>query len=76
MPARRFWAMERSINRIQAERDLRAINVAIAAANKKGLEQITQQLAQEIGETCEVVRSQFVKPESGVSEKFASLMRR
>lgn len=74
MPARRFWSMERQINRIQAATDLRQINLEVAVTGKEALEAATERLVLELGETTKVKRSVIVKGEPGRKAKIAKVM--
>ena len=75
MPARRFWSMEGSINRVMAERDLRFINSSKAVNSSEANESVIQSLTDELGETCQIKRPKFVKPDGNAKNKFAQVMR-
>ncbi|WKZ86345.1 hypothetical protein N5B55_05165 [Ralstonia pickettii] len=49
MPIRRFWLMSNNINRLMAERDMRALSVAGSAQSGEGFTEYRQQLILEIG---------------------------
>lgn len=74
MPARRFWAMEAQITRLQAEADLRAIEVQRALNNKEAMQGVVNRLTREIGETVRLHRPLIVKPEPGAREKLLKAM--
>jgi hypothetical protein len=75
MPAKRFWAMERQIGRIKAEKDLRELAFEGAKNDQDALKRFTDTLVQELGETYEIERDAVVKPERNVKEKFRKIMR-
>lgn len=79
MPARRFWMMERQIDRIRAENEIRQIGIhqlVTPPQSKEHLERITDhcgRLSLEIGEKMTIRRSAIVEPEPGASAKFLRL---
>lgn len=75
MPSRRFWSMERQINRIRAETDLRGINVGQALTTNDAFKTTTDRLILELGETTQVQRSIRVKGDPDRKSKFAKVMR-
>lgn len=74
MPARMFWCMERNISRIRAEEDMRMLRALNGAQSKEATKQAYEDLAAEVGETCQIRRPKIVKPEPNVKEKFKRLM--
>lgn len=48
MPVGRFWMLERNIGRIQAENDLRSVNV-VSAPHVKSPQEIQSRLTEELG---------------------------
>lgn len=48
MPAKRFWLLEKNIGRLNAEFDLRQLNV-ISAPNLKNPQDVQQRLVEELG---------------------------
>lgn len=49
MPIKRFWNMSQSIDRIEAQRALRELTVALAGQSDTGASQCRQAFLQEIG---------------------------
>lgn len=80
MPARRFWMMDRQIDRIRAENDIRLIQINGLTANLKTKEQVKRvedfigQLTLEIGEKLTVRRNVMIAPEPGAAAKFNKLV--
>lgn len=74
MPSRRFWCLEKQINRIMAQEDLRQLNIHRATSNKEAMEEVVERLSMEIGDTARVEINPFVKPEPGVAEKLRQAM--
>lgn len=80
MPARRFWMMERQIDRIKAEQEIRLIQASSLTSppqTKEALKQITEHIGRltlEIGEKVTVRRSIHVAPEPDAAMKFAKLI--
>lgn len=50
LPVRAFWAMNRNIDRLRAEEDLRSITVGIAAQSEEAYQKISERLINERGE--------------------------
>lgn len=63
MPVRRFWLMNRNINRIQAENDVRMVTVMNAAQSQEGAKEYRESLIEEMGD---VARAEAVRDEAGV----------
>lgn len=80
MPSRRFWLMERQIDRIRAEQELRQMQIqglhATLQTNDQArrVEDYIGRLTLEIGETARLRRNIFVAPEEGAKAKFEKLM--
>lgn len=74
MPSRRFWALERQINRIRAEGDLRQISVSAALNTNEGARSTTERLVLELGETTQIERNLIVKGDRDRNAKFARVM--
>lgn len=79
MPARRFWMMERQIDRIRAENEIRLIGLNTLTSPPETKEQLRNiedhigRLTLEIGEKLTVRRNIFVTPEPGAAAKFLKL---
>jgi hypothetical protein len=79
MPARRFWMMERQIDRIRAENEIRNIQNGLLITppqSNEHLKRVTERieaLTLEIGEKVTVRRNIIVAPEPGAAAKFAKL---
>lgn len=77
MPARRFWMMERQIDRIRAEETLYQLGMhtAIRAPSSQNelqrLNDYIVKLTLEIGEKFTVRRNMMVAPEPDAAAKFA-----
>jgi hypothetical protein len=50
LPVRAFWVMNRNIDRLRAEEDLRSIKVGIATQSDEANKKITEHLFKERGE--------------------------
>lgn len=50
LPLRTFWLLSKSINRIEAERGLRALSIASASQSSDGFKAAQKNLQAEIGE--------------------------
>ena len=80
MPAKRFWMMDRQIDRIRAENEIRELqlkNLATPPKTKdaaRAIEDHFGRLTLEIGEKVTVRRNILVAPEPGASAKFAKLL--
>lgn len=80
MPSRRFWMMEKQIDRIRAENDIRTIHISGLTNPPQSKDQLQRiegyisQLSLEIGEKVTVRRNVIVAPESGASAKFNKLI--
>jgi hypothetical protein len=72
LPIKTFWLMEHNINRIRADADLRQLRLSAAATNTKGIEEMSKQLAAEMGSV--VIASE--EREEGAAEKLRSLSAR
>lgn len=76
MPSRRFWMMERQIDRIQAEQEIRSIQAAVMTSSISSKEQMKHiedhigHLTLQIGEKVTVRRNVIVAPEPGAAAKF------
>lgn len=75
MPARRFWWMDRCINRLQAAEDMRHISLA-AAVNQGGdsLKNRVDHLKEELGTIAVVVKSNIEKTAPEAKRKLLRLM--
>lgn len=73
MPVTRFWAMERQIHRIKAEKDLRYLSFDSAKNDKDSYRKVLDNLTLELGDTYQVERPKFVKPQSDLTNKFRNL---
>lgn len=73
MPVRRFWCMERQISRIQAERDLRDFTFDASKQDKDSSRKIIDSLTLEIGDTYEIIRPKYVKPDPDAHAKLSRL---
>ncbi|UKL14927.1 hypothetical protein hairong_021 [Pseudomonas phage hairong] len=79
MPARRFWMMERQIDRIRAENEIRLISLNTLTSPPETKEQLQNieahigRLTLEIGEKLKVRRNVIVAPEPGAAAKFLKL---
>lgn len=79
MPARRFWMMERQIDRIRAENDIRLAQHGTIFASVESNAQLQRindyigRLTLEIGEKVTVRRNAIVAPEPDASAKFNRL---
>lgn len=62
LPIRTFWAMEANISRLMAEEDMRMIRLLASAQAPKAAEEVSRQLAQEMGT---VVIERAVRDEDG-----------
>lgn len=56
MPISRFWLMSRSVDRISAERDMRAARVAASVQSGEGVEKLFDDLHKEMGEVARFER--------------------
>lgn len=80
MPSRRFWLMERQIDRIRAEQELRSLQMQGLYSQPTTNDQVRRvedyvgRLTLEIGETARLRRNIFVAPEEGAKAKFAKLI--
>lgn len=80
MPSRRFWMMERQIDRIRAEQEIRSvqmkglINPPQSTDQARRIEEFIGRLTLEIGETARIRRNIYVAPEQGAKEKFLKLI--
>lgn len=80
MPARRFWMLERQIDRIRAENDLRDLQAKILIHPAQSPEQFGRveeyvgRLTLEIGERATLRRNVYVAPEQDARDKFARIM--
>lgn len=74
MPVRRFFAMEKQINRIRAESDLRSLSVVSSAFTDDRIQKVQQALVVEQGEIYQIERSKIVEAESGAINKLKALM--
>lgn len=75
MPAKRFWCLEAQIDRVRSEQDLRLVNVHRSVLDKESMEQVVEKLTIDLGETCSVKHSRYVKPDPNTKAKFARLTR-
>lgn len=50
LPVRAFWMMNRNIDRLRAEEDLRHVSVGVAVQSKEGASNATDRLVAERGE--------------------------
>lgn len=77
MSARRFWSMEKQISRIEAERDLRNLQIASAqnVKNGEGVESLNKHLSNIIGEKYRMKREIMVAPKEGHRDKMKQLMK-
>lgn len=79
MPARRFWMMERQIDRIRAENDIRQIQMDVlthppeSKDRLRAIEDHVGRLTLEIGEKLKLRRNILVAPEPGAAAKFLKL---
>lgn len=79
MPARRFWMMERQIDRITAESEIRRFQSDLTLTKVESKEHGDRivdyigQLTLEIGEKQTVRRNAIVDPEPSASAKFLKL---
>lgn len=79
MPARRFWMMERQIDRIKAEETLRELGLHTAIhppsdqSKAQRLNDYIDKLTLEIGEKFTVRRNVMVAPEPDAAAKFGRL---
>lgn len=79
MPSRRFWMMERQIDRIRAENEIRqvslhsAINPPSHASTVQRLNEYIGKLTLEIGDKFTVRRNMFVAPEPDAAAKFRNI---
>lgn len=71
MPIKRFWLMSDSIDRIQAERDLRHISVITSANSADSIKEKINSLKSRIGK---VVISDFGRDERGMQDLKRRLM--
>ncbi len=77
MPARRFWMMERQIERIRAEEDIRAVNLhstitpPTSDITLKRLTDYVGRLTLEIGDKFVLRRNMMVAPEPDAAAKFS-----
>lgn len=74
MPARRFWTLERQINRIRAESDLRQISTMSANNSADNHTQVRDRLVLELGDTAQFKRNLIVKRDPDAKAKFARVM--
>lgn len=80
MPARRFWMMERQIDRIRAEQEIRQVQLFSTITPPQGKEHGTRveeyvgRLTLEIGETSKLRRNILVAPEPAARDKFLKLI--
>lgn len=49
IPVRTFWSFLKNINRLRAEEDMRAIDVALAGNNPKHAEKMREALTEQLG---------------------------
>jgi len=49
MPARRFWLLNKNLNRLMAENDIRNLQVLVSAESSEGTKQTQERLFLEIG---------------------------
>lgn len=79
MPSRRFWMMERQIDRIKAENDIRQLNLLNLTHPPKseGLGRMVEEqfgrLTLEIGDKITLRRNVMVAPEPDAAAKFKKL---
>ncbi|MDX5412905.1 MAG: hypothetical protein LPK02_07640 [Rhodobacterales bacterium] len=62
LPLATFWLMSNNVNRISAEKDIRAMAVAAASGSEKGYREGTEGLRREMGEI-------YKKPEKEVVQE-------
>lgn len=80
MPARRFWMLERQIERIRAEEEIRSVQRGTMITppqttdQSRRIEEYVGRLTLEIGETARLRRNIHVAPEPGAKDKFLSLI--
>lgn len=80
MPARRFWMMERQIDRIRSENDIRQVQLHGRLTPPQSQEQANAiqdyigQLTLEIGEKATIRRSVVVAPEADAKHKFMRII--
>ncbi|CDT52533.1 hypothetical protein VCR15J2_390004 [Vibrio coralliirubri] len=75
MPADLFWVMHGCIDRINAEKDLRAVATSQCAMSSEAATQTTEHLVLLKGEVYRM-GGYFVKAEPGASDKLRALMRK
>lgn len=49
MPAKRFWMLNKNVDRLRAEADVRLVQCLISSQTGKGVEQMTEILRQQMG---------------------------
>lgn len=64
MPIRRFWLLHRSIDRLQAEQDLRLLAISVGAQSAEGYKSTSERLRAEQGKVVvyDEVQRAFSKP--------------
>ena len=70
----RFWAMERQIDRIKSEDDLRLLNVQMGVNSSEGPQRVVDRLLESMGEVRKVEHNVYVKPERDKHAKLTKLM--
>lgn len=79
MPARRFWMMERQIDRIRAEDDIRQVNLhstITPPSHQSTVQRLNEYLGKltlEIGDKFTVRRNMLVAPEPDAAAKFRNI---
>lgn len=74
MPAKLFFAMERQINRIRADGDLRALSINGCTMGGEHVQKVHQALIAEQGEVYVIARSALVMADHDALAQLKSLM--
>lgn len=74
MPIRLFWSMEKNINKVRAEKDLRDLHLySVSNASGDYVEDLIKRLRDELGDVFKVKGPFIVKPEPDARSKLLTL---
>ena len=75
MRADRFWMMEKQINRIKSENDLRYVNAYAANISKEAAMTVQDTLLLELGDKFTLQRPKMVKPDPDAKRRLREISR-
>jgi len=73
MPIRIFWLMEKNLNRVRAEAELRDLNVSFAGNNYDAIKEVRSKLTDELGTVVKIKGQYIVKSDPDAKTKFAAI---